>query len=53
MRVFNSDEELKIFEDKEISTSLNKEFFKGCPDCKTDDFLMDIINKRGDNYGDN
>jgi hypothetical protein len=28
---------LKIFFDSD-----NKEFFKGCPDCETDEYLMDI-----------
>ena len=35
MRVFRDDSELELFKDGD-------EWFKGCPDCKTDGYLMDI-----------
>ncbi len=35
-RLFTNDDELEIIPD-------GKEFFKGCPVCKTDEYLMDLI----------
>lgn len=35
MRVFGDDSELELFRDED-------EWFKGCPDCKTDGYLMDV-----------
>lgn len=34
-RVFSSDDELKLLEDE-------NGWFKGCPDCKTDQYLMEV-----------
>jgi hypothetical protein len=35
MRLFDNEDELAILEE-------SGEFFKGCPDCKTDAYLMDL-----------
>lgn len=37
MRIFNSEEELELLKDNEAN-----EFYKGCPTCKTDSYLMDL-----------
>jgi hypothetical protein len=37
--------DLEIFEDTFKEERFDREFFKGCPNCKTDDYLMDIENK--------
>ena len=37
------EDELEVFEDTtEVIESIDRCFFKGCPNCETDDFLMDI-----------
>ena len=40
-RKFEDDDELELFE--EYVPCEPKEHFLGCPDCKTDDYLMDIL----------
>lgn len=35
MRMFEDDDDLKLFCD-------NGEYYKGCPDCGTDEYLMDM-----------
>lgn len=35
MRLFKSDDGLELFKDGD-------EWFKGCPDCRTDAYLMDL-----------
>ena len=35
MKTFKDDDELKLMEDQDG-------YFKGCPTCKTDSYLMDI-----------
>lgn len=37
--------DLEIFEDDLKEQRFDKLFFKGCPNCKTDDYLMDIENE--------
>jgi hypothetical protein len=37
------DYELEVFEDTtEVIENIDRCFFKGCPNCETDAFLMDI-----------
>jgi hypothetical protein len=37
------EDELDVFEDTtKVIESIDRCFFKGCPHCKKDDFLMDI-----------
>jgi hypothetical protein len=36
------EEELQMFEDKTNANSIDRSFFKGCPNCETDDYLMDL-----------
>lgn len=44
MKVFSDDSQLEILEDVcfSIDGENNLEFYKGCPDCKTDAYLMDL-----------
>lgn len=39
---FEDDDELELFKEEATDTE-NEEFFKGCPNCKTDAFLLDIL----------
>lgn len=36
---------LEIFEDDCKEQRFDRPFFKGCPNCETDDYLMDIENE--------
>ena len=39
-KIFNNDEDLEMLCD--FKDTERPEFYKGCPDCKTDGYLMDI-----------
>ena len=36
------EEELQIFQEETDADSIDRSFFKGCPNCETDDYLMDL-----------
>jgi len=43
MKVFSDDSQLEILESVYFPSMENDpEFYKGCPDCKTDAYLMDL-----------
>ncbi|WP_180358553.1 hypothetical protein [Bacillus tropicus] len=37
MKVFKDDDEFELLKDEQ-----SNEFYKGCPSCKTDSYLMDL-----------
>jgi Pyruvate/2-oxoacid:ferredoxin oxidoreductase delta subunit len=36
------EEELQIFQEETDADSIDRSFFKGCTNCETDDYLMDL-----------
>jgi hypothetical protein len=42
MKIFKDEDELEIFSEGYCEKIKEETFFKGCPNCKTDAYLMDI-----------